>query len=112
MQRIPERVRRVALEPDHDDLRNVDNDVYYGHGDQAASDFEVCSVLETSLRQPQGQIWERTALRIHLNQKRRDCHLSDWDGQVEKEDRCPGEEEEVMELAGFYDDVHVVSEAM
>ena len=51
-------------------------------------------------------------MRIHLNQKSRYSHLPYWNSQIEKEDRCPGEEKEAVKLPGFRNDGHMVSKAM
>ena len=59
-----------------------------------------------------GSVCRRTALRIHLDQKRRDCHFPDWNGHVKEENRDPGEEKEVVHFTCMHNDVHVVSEAM
>ena len=40
-QRIPKRVGRGALEPGEQDLRNVENDIEDGDGDQTAADLRV-----------------------------------------------------------------------
>jgi hypothetical protein len=39
--RIPERTRRTALEPNEQNLRDIDNDIQTGDDDQAASDLRV-----------------------------------------------------------------------
>lgn len=39
--RIPERVDGVALEPDEEDLGDIDNDVHRGEDDQTPADFGI-----------------------------------------------------------------------
>lgn len=54
----------------------------------------------------------RTGLGIHLYEERRSSYFSEWNGDVEKEDRQPGRKEELPHVPGLFDDACVVSEAM
>jgi predicted RNA-binding protein with TRAM domain len=40
-QGIPKSIRRAALEPGEQDLRNVEDDIKHGDGDQTAADFGI-----------------------------------------------------------------------
>lgn len=39
--RIPEGIDGAALEPDHEDLRDIQDDVEDGHGDETAADLGI-----------------------------------------------------------------------
>lgn len=39
--RIPERIRRIALKPDQNDLGDVEDNIQNGDGNQTAADFGV-----------------------------------------------------------------------
>lgn len=112
---IKHSIRRITLKPDYDDLWNVDDNVDDGDCDQTSADVQVCLRIDSLngwIDEIRGTDRRHTALCIHLDQKGRHSHLTDRNGEVEEEDRDPGEAKEVVHLARFNQDLDVVSEAV
>lgn len=114
--RVPESIRWTALEPDQKDLGDVCDNVKSSNENKTAADFGIC------LKRPLGSDYQPnrvgeesrrlTALSIHLNQECGNSNLSYRNGNVEKENRDPGEEKEIMKFSHLYEDGHMVSKAV